>query len=340
MHDGLDHANQASELRSQLAAAREGGAKIVCVEFAGESWRLDVAQEVGDVLAASEPPAIAFVRADSGRAPLAFLVAGCRAPAGCFVQAGTSFASDESGNARELADAKQMKAVETQWKKLEGRSAFAPYEGLRAAMLDPSIGCWMTPAKGGSYEVRAGSVLPQSENPVVLCEPGAKSLTLSAQNAIALGLCGSEAVDARTALEAALQKTGGAKPEMRERRAVGQPLTGLRDRADSLLDRAATEMDGAEIHLKLKADSKQIAPNKKHEAAALAKPGLDAADAAIRDAEEIVRVNPEILHMPGPGQSDTGQRVGQFQTRWRSKMQQAKDRSEKLRAKAEKLAGA
>ncbi|MBX3388396.1 MAG: hypothetical protein KF691_02950 [Phycisphaeraceae bacterium] len=342
MHDGFDHEQQASELKSQLAAARAGGARIVCVEFAGNSWRLDVAQQIGDVLATSEPPAIAFVKAESGRAPLAFLVAGCRAPAGCFVQTGTLFFSEESGNARELADAKAIKAAESQWKKLGGSSAFVPYEVLRAAMLDPSIGCRMIPAlgEGGKFEMRAGASPGDEENAVVLSEPGAKALNLSAQNAIALGLCSAEATDSRDAIEVALQKTGGAKPEMRERRAVGPSLASLRDLADASLDRAEREMDRAEPFLKVKHDSQQIAPNQKHEAASLAKPALDAADAAVRDAEEIVRINPEVLRMPGPGQSNTGQRVSQFQARWRSKIQQAKDRLEKLRAKAEKLAAA
>lgn len=341
LHDGLDHENQANELRSQIAAARAGGARIVCVEFAGNSWRLDVAQQIGDVLASSEPPAVAFVKADSGRAPLAFVVAGCRAPAGCFVQSGAIFISDESGNVRDLADARSIKSAESQWKKLATSPAFAPYEALRAAILDPAIGCRMVPGEDNKFYVRAGGADAQAEKSVVVfSEPGAKLLQVAAKDAITLGLCSAEATDSRDALEAALRKTGGVKPEMRERRAVGPTLASLRDLADASLDRAEREMDRAEPFLKLKHDSKQIAPNQKREAASVAKPALDSADAAIREAEELARTNPEILRMPGPGQSDTGQSVSQFQTRWRSKIQQAKDRLEKLRAKAEKLAGA
>ncbi|MBX3379447.1 MAG: hypothetical protein KF805_05080 [Phycisphaeraceae bacterium] len=340
MHEGLDHASQARDLETQISSARAGGAKIICVEISGKPWRLDVAQSVGDVLAASEPPSIAFIRSDTGEAPLAFLVAGGRAGAGCWIQSDATLVSDSAGNVRELADSKSIAATESFWKKSDEQSRFAPYDALRAAMLNPAIGCWMISPPDAKPEIRNGAS-NASDFPVIsLSEPGAQILRLKAQDAIALGLCAAVAPDARAALEAALAKTDGSKPEMRERRPVGVSLAALRDRAESLLALADKSMDEADPHLKLKADSKQIAPNRKHEAASLAKPGLDAAATAIGETESLLRSDPEILHRPAPGQADTGQKPGQFETRWRTKLQQAKDRLEKLQAKADKLAGA
>ncbi|MGH7242319.1 MAG: hypothetical protein ACREJD_02745 [Phycisphaerales bacterium] len=340
LHNGLDHASQAQDLKEQIAAARAGGAKIVCVEFKGKPWRLDVAQSVGEVLASSEPPAVAFISSESDEAPLAFLIAGSRAGKGCWIETGTTLIADAAGNAREFADPKEIKQAETFWKKSDAKTVFAKYDALRSAMLDPALGCWMVTTKSGAYEIKSGTPTAAPGPMTSLCEPGATTLRLRAQDAIALGLCTAIASDARTAIEAVLEKAGGSKPEMRERRPVGASLAGRRDLADSLLDRAGKSMDSAEPHLKMKAGSKEIAPNHKHEAAALAKPMLDAASAAISEAETALRTDPEILRMPAPGQSDTGQKPAQFETRWRSKLQQAKDRLEKMQAKADKLAGA
>lgn len=340
LNDGLDHISQARDLKTEIAAARTGGAKIVCVEISGKPWRLDVAQAVGEVLATSEPPAIAFIKSESGEAPLAFLVAGARAGKGCWIETGTTLISDTAGNARELADPAAIKAAETFWKKSDAQSPFASYDALRSAMLNPALGCWMITRSGGKLELNSGTPTAAAGPMTSLCEPGATTLKLRAEDAVALGLSTAIATDARSALEAALEKMNGSKPEMRERRPVGATLVARRDHAESLLDRADKSMDEAQPHLKLKAESKEIAPNRKHEAAALAKPALDAASAAIQEAEATLRADPEILRLPAPRQADTGQKPTQFETRWRNKLQQAKDRLEKLQAKADKLAGA
>jgi hypothetical protein len=340
LNHGLDHASQAEDLKEQIAAARSGGAKIICVEISGKPWRLDVAQSVGEVLATSEPPAIAFIKSESGEAPLAFLVAGSRAGKGCWIETGTTLISDAAGNARELAETKAITATESFWKKSDAQSPFAPHDALRAAMLDPAIGCWMVTRAGGKLELNRGTPTAAGGPMTSLCEPGASVLKLRAQDAIGLGLATALASDARAALEAALEKIDGSKPEMRERRPVGSSLVSQREQAESLLARADKSMGEAEPYLKLKAESQQIAPNQKREAAALAKPGLDDAAASIQSLEATLKADPEILRLPAPGQADTGQKPGQFETRWRTKLQQAKDRLEKLRIKAQKLGAA
>lgn len=339
LHNGLDHISQAQDLKAQIAAARAGGAKIICVEFKGEPWRIDVAQAVGEVLAASEPPALAFVAADSGEAPLAFLIAGSRASRGCIVQSGIVLVASASGNARELAETKPITTTEAFWKKSDTLSPFAPYDALRAAMLNPALGCWMLPGESNKFEVGAGTPIVSS-GAIILSEPGAPTLSLRAQDAVALGLAASTAPDARAALDTVLASLDGSKPEMRERRPVGASLQVRRDRAESLLESAAKSMDLAEPHLKLKPDSTKIAPGQKREAASLARPDLDAASSSIAEAEAILKADPEVLRLRGPGQADTGQTPAQFQARWRSRIQQAKDRLDKLKAKAQKLAGA
>lgn len=339
LHHGLDHASQAQDLKSQIAAARAGGAKIVCVEFKGALWRIDVAQAVGEVLAASEPPALAFIASDSGEAPLAFLIAGGRASRGCIVQSGVVLVASASGNARELAETKPITSAESFWKKSDTQSPFAPYDALRAAILNPALGCWMLTGDSNRIEIGAGTPIAPS-GAIILSEPGAPTLSLRAQDAVALGLVSSTAPDARAALDSVLASLDGSKPEVRERRPVGAQLQVRRDRAESLLESAAKSMDLAEPHLKLKPESTEIAPGQKREAALLAKPGLDSASSSIAEAESIFNADPEILRLPGPGQADTGQTPAQFQARWRSRIQQAKDRLDKLKAKARKLAGA
>lgn len=338
LHSGLDHASQAQDLKSQIESARASGAKIICVEFKGKLWRIDVAQAVGEVLANSEPPAVAFISSDSGEAPLAFLIAGSRAGRGCWIETGTTLVSDSSGNSRDLAEPKAIAASETFWKKSDTKSPFAPYEALRAAVLNPALGCWMLPKSPNKFEIGAGKPPVSAGAVIILSEPGAQTLTLRAPDAVALGLASSIAPDSRTALEAALASIDGTKPEMRERRPVGSTLDARRDRAESLLERAEKSMDLAQPHLKIKAESTELAPGQKHDAAARAKPALDAASAAIAEAELVLQSDPEILRLPAPGQADTGQKPGQFEARWRSKLQQAKDRLDKLRAKADKLA--
>ena len=340
LNDGLDHVSQVQDLKSQIAAARTGGAKIVCVEIGGKPWRLDVVQSIGEVLEASEPPAIAFIKSESGEAPLAFLVAGGRAAKGCWIETGTTLISDAAGNARELADPASIKSFETHWKKSDAHSPFAPYDALRAAMLNPALGCWLVTRSGSKPELNSGPPIAAAGPMISLSEPGAATLKLRAEDAIALNLATSIANDSRAALDAALEKMDRSKPEMRERRPVGATLISRRDRAESLLDRADKSMDEAQPHLKIKAESNEIAPGRKHEAAALARPALAAAAAAIQEAEAALKSDPEIMRLPAPGQADTGQKPGQFEARWRTKLQQAKDRLEKLQAKADKLAGA
>lgn len=338
LNNGLDHTSQVQDLKTQIAAAKSGGAKIICVEFGGAPWRLDVAQSIGEVLASSEPPAIAFIKSESGQAPLAFLIAGSRAGKGCWIETGTTLIADAAGNARDLADPKAIKSAEAFWRKSDAHSAFAPHDALRAAMLDPALGCWMLTEANAGPKLKSGTPTASSGPITTLCEPGAPMLKLRAQDAIALGLATAIASDSRLALEATLEKIDGSKPEMRERRPVGASISTRRDQVESLLARADKSMDEAEPRLKIKPESQQIAPAQKREAAALAGPGLDAAGAAIQEAEATLKSDPEILRLPAPGQADTGQKPGQFETRWRTKLQQAKDRLEKLRAKADKLA--
>lgn len=340
LNNGLDHTSQVQDLKTQIAAAKSGGAKIICVEIGGTPWRLDVAQSVGEVLASSEPPAIAFIKSESGQAPLAFLIAGSRAGRGCWIETDTLLIADAAGNARDLADPKAIKSAEAFWKKSDTHSAFAPHDALRAAMLDPALGCWMVTRSGAAPELKSGTPTASSGPITTISEPGAPTLKLRAQDAIMLGLATAIASDSRLALEAALEKIDGSKPEMRERRPVGASITSRRDRVEALLDSADKSMDDAQPHLKIKPESQQIAPAQKREAATLAKPGITSAAASIEEAEATLRSDPEILRLPAPGQSDTGQKPGQFETRWRTKIQQAKDRLEKLKAKADKLASA
>lgn len=338
LHSGLDHASQARDLKAQIESARASGAKIICVEFKGKPWRIDVAEAVGEALAASDPPALAFISSDSGEAPLAFLIAGSRAGRGCWIETGTTLVSDASGNARELARPEAIAACETFWKKSDAKTPFAPYEALRAAVLNPALGCWMLPESANMFQIGAGRP-PSSAGPIIIfSEPGAPSLTLRAQDAVALGLAASIAPDSRTALETALASIDGSKPDMRERRPVGSTLDARRDRAESLLESAGKSMDLAQPILKMNAESTELAPGQKHEAAARAKPPLDTAAGAISEVELVLQSDPEILRLPAPGQTDTGQKPGQFESRWRAKLQQVKDRLEKLRAKADKLA--
>ncbi|MFO0862091.1 MAG: hypothetical protein U0570_16230 [Phycisphaerales bacterium] len=335
VQQGIDHARQASDLKEQLQAAKASGARIVCVELQGRAWRLDVAQAIGDVLANAEPPAAVFISGD--QPGLGLLVAGSRAGAGCWVQTGATFVARPGENQRELAETKEIQAVESRWKKSDGQSGFARWSGLRAALLDPAVGCWMT--LGSPIEIGTGPA-PAGAAATPLAEPGGRELRLKAADAQALQLCAGQAADVRACLELALERMNLGKPELRETRALGASIAQRRDAAETLLRAADTAMDDAEKPLKTRVESREVAPNRKHEAAAEAQAFLDRAAQALKDLESALLADPEILRLPAPGQADTGQKPGRFETRWRSELQRAKDRLAKQQLRADKLAKA
>lgn len=345
MHAGLDHLGQAGELKEQVRAAKAGGARLVCVEMSGRTWRLDVAEAVGEVLAASEPPAAVFLKGREGEVGLGLVVAASRANAGCWIETGTTLVAGADDDARELvADAKSIKSQEAKWKKEDERSAFAKWGVLRASLLDPSVGAWMKVGNDGSIAIYPGGPeAPQRSEAarvVTIAEERAKESRLAAADGVLIGLCRGTAADARAASEASLEPLGWKRAEMRERKPVGPSLAELRDSAEELLKKTDKSLDAAEEPLKLQPERRQIAPNKQHAAAASAKPLLDEAAGTISRAEALFQGSPEVLRLPAPGQSDTGQRAQQFESRWRQQLQKLKDRLEKLREKAEKLAKA
>lgn len=342
MHDGLTHLGQASELKEQIHAAKAGGARLVCIEMSGQDWRIDVAEAAGEVLAKSEPPAVVFVRGDKGSAGLGLLVAGSRANAGCYLENGVTLVASKEMNKDELAaDAKAIKFAETKWKKEDERSRLKEFGALRGAMLEPGDGVWVSFGKDGKIAALAGepdSVERAAGRVVVLSKKRDTEVRLAGEEAVAMGLCSGSVEDAREASEKALDAGGVKKAEMRERRAVGPSLGERREEATELLKAAERAIEAAEAPLKLDVERLQIAPNQQHAAAALARAQLDEASRAIGEAERLFRAIPEVMRLPAPGQSDTGQRATTFETRWRQQLQKLKDRFAKTEARAEKFA--
>lgn len=344
MHDGLTHLGQASELKEQIRAAKSGGARLVCIELSGQDWRIDVAEAVGEVLAKSEPPAVVFVRAEKGNAGLGLLVAGSRANAGCYVESGAMLVASEGMNKNELApDAKAIKLAETKWKKEDERSSLKEFGALRGAIFEPGVGVWVSFGKDGQAAAFPGepdSVERALGRIVVLAKKRDTEVRLAGEEAASMGLCSGSVEDARGASEKALDPTGVKKAEMRERRAVGPSLGERREEALEILKTAERAIEAAEVPLKLDVERLQIAPNQQHAAAALARTQLDEASRAIADVERLFRGTPEVMRLPAPGQSDTGQRAATFETRWRQQLQKLKDRFAKTEARAEKFAKA
>ncbi len=331
LRGGLDHAAQVRELEDQLREAKSGGARLVCVELSGRAWRIDVADALGAVLERSEPPAIALVKSEDGDIGLGPLIAASRASSGCWVEPGRPLTIAPNDNARDLAsDARELKKQESAWVKGDEKSPLATYDALRSAIIDPKAGCWMSVSKGGGVMVYPGEPTSQerlqAERVAVFCGKGASRLSIDVADAVALRVCRGSAAGAQAAIEAALEGSGGVRPEIRETRSVGAPLAERSAAVHRLVDESEGFLARAELELKAKDPDTGLAMKRAKAMVRTAREKLERASALIREV-------PEILRTMAPGEIDAGQTPSEHESRWKRTLQRLSDRAAKIEAK-------
>jgi hypothetical protein len=208
-------------------------------------------------------------------------------------------------------------------------------ESLDTALLSPSRSLWavlngreFTPAW---ERPRDGEVIP-----VVVEKDGHYLVSLSAKDAVRLKYSSGT-------LETwpLILNRRDLRNAPRVERVIGAGVAAKSVRAEMLLSGIDQAHDAAKAALKLPwPAAKDIAPSKYREAATTAGGLLKQADASVKELEKLLETYPEVMRQPAPGQTAVAGKPSTFASKWRTQVQQRKDRIKKLEETAKKFGDA
>ncbi|MBS0191935.1 MAG: hypothetical protein U0573_04655 [Phycisphaerales bacterium] len=307
----LDYMAQVDAVRQKLMEARRDGVGLICLEIGARAWRLDVALALGELLAASEPPAAAFVPEGAGAGAF---VAAARANAGAFAYSNGKWELRESDIARDAApEPARLKKEEKNWTgKAAGEGGGLALASLREAILEPAKGFWLL-AEPGS--VRTG--LGTREGAKVLAAVGSDRLVMSEAELIQIGLVRGPALDAR----AVLSELGVTETLRTE--AAGSSLESQREKVVAMVEKAQAALADAERGIREANTQTGGQWKPERESVALAREQLSAIAAALKEV-------PEILRTPAPGQPESVRRPAAHEQRWNHLQAQLAGRADRI----------
>lgn len=329
----LDHASQIEDIRRGVSKAKTDGARIVVLRIEGRAWRYDIARELSEFVASSEPPVAVFTQ-DSA---LGVALAGASANAGCWAKEGLVLEKDD--NSIELVDEpKKIKDDAKLWGKTDLWSVLSKHPAMRSAMLDPRMPCWLIESTNGTITTTDAepddATRKQSARAVQLAGGRDERVFISTKDARSLGLITGESRDASEALALAADRLGLRNLDTRQSVWIGQSLEQRHQLAIESHKQLSATLAVAERTLVANKGNAKSGPAVKNMAGATALSMLAGVKILINELETKLRETPEIQRLPAPGQPSLITKRSVSASRWRSAIEKLHDRAEKLEKQA------
>jgi hypothetical protein len=334
----LETMQAAKELRSLLLDAQRDRCALVVLELGGDESRLDVVHEMARAIHETRTPVVAYLQDPDGVVGAGALALGLvgqdcilgpqvtiKGRAAGVQQA--PLAPDDANFETDLEDL-------ARWMGLRARDRGLP-ESFETAVLSPSRTLWALvngrEATAAWERPRDGEVIP-----VVIEQDGHHLVSLTAKDAVRLKY-------ATGTLETwpLILNRWDLKNAPRVERVIGAAVGAKSMRAELLLSAIDKAHDVAKEALKLPwPAAKDLAASKYHEAATLASRLLKEANMSVAELEKLLEAYPEVMRRPAPGQTSVAGKPSTFASKWRTLVQQRKDRIKKLEETAKKFATA
>jgi len=333
----LETMQAAKELRTLLLDAQRDRCSLVVLELGADESRLDVVHAMAQAIHETRTPVVAYLNdADrvvgAGALALGVVAEDCVLAPGVTVKgraagvAQAALAPDDANFGSDLEDLSRWMGVRAKERGLA--------ESLDTALLSPSQSLW---ALVNGKDVAVVSERPGDGDviPVVIQKDGQYLVSLNAKDAVRLKY-------ASATLETwpLILNRRDLKPAPRVERTIAAGVGAKSVRAEMLIAGIDKAHDDAKAQLKLPWPAAQdIAPSKYREVAATAGALLKQANASIKELEKLLETYPEIMRRPAPGQTTVAGKPSSFASKWRTLVQQRKDRIKKLEETAKKFGG-
>ncbi|MEX2218424.1 MAG: hypothetical protein WD749_06645 [Phycisphaerales bacterium] len=306
----LETGAMAAAIAAELERAPRERFTSVVLELEFERARPDLVWTVGQAVRASRVPVIGFIHAGRGGGVGAGALAIGVLAHSCHVAPRTVIRHSPVDELRWLAPAG------TNWERTGRELSGALWLALKDRSADPALAAVLASPAGAAWagspddslpwRIAVGAAPPSGrwEQVAFETEAGFERLELSAETAAALGVA---RVD--TATVAQVIAATAPPPSGRATRTVAGDLEASRQRTERhiRLARDAVARAEAALDIRARARGRAVTTALYHEGAREATGALDAADAALKDAEDVGVERPEVLRHP-PVSRETGTR--------------------------------
>ncbi len=324
------------EFRGLLRDAQRDRAALVIIEIGGNESRLDLICEMARGLREMQLPTIVFLNdADHTVGPGALCLG--QVARECIIAPDMTVCGRVGGIAQNA-----LAPDDTRWSTLSdelttwcqaGCTIRRIPDALPTAMVAGARPAWAVFDRS-AYTIAYDEPEAADTVPIVAQHDGTYLTTLTAAQVVRLRLATTTLDSWTTVLNRADLRSAP-----RIERTISASIGARALRAESLLTASEKSLEHATLALKMPwPRAKDVSPTRYQEAADKGRNDLDTADAALRDLEQLLEQQPELLRRPAPGQTTVAGKPSVYTSRWRTAVQSRRDKAAKLRAVADKFA--
>lgn len=333
----LETMQAARELKSALMDAQRDRCALVVLELSGDESRIDVVHEMARCVRECETPVVAYLQDSDGVVGAGALALGLVADE-CVLGprvmvAGRAAGIAQAGLSPEGANVAAALEDLAQWVQPQARERGVP-ESLDTAVLSPSRPVWAV-MNGSAAAVAWERPADGEVIPVVIEKDGNHLVSLAAKDAVRLKY-------ASTTLESwpLITSRRELKNAPRMEKAIAAGVGGKSLRAETLIAAIDQQHDRAKAALKLPwPAAKDLSAAEYHKAAGAANAAIREATAGLAELEKLLETYPEVMRRPAPGQTAVAGKPSAYATKWRSMIQQRRDKLKKVEETARKFDG-